>query len=107
LLQRLHVLTRADSTTRNQRKALALRRSYDSLERRIAQLSEQEELAAIRPDLNGHQIMAVLGIPPGPVVGRAYRHLLELRLDRGPVTADIAREELLRWWADQPESSAG
>ena len=107
LLQRLHVLTRADSTTRNQRKALALRRSYDSLERRIAQLSEQEELAAIRPDLNGHQIMAVLGIPPGPVVGRAYRHLLELRLDRGPVTADIAQEELLRWWADQPESSAG
>jgi poly(A) polymerase len=107
LLERLHVLTRADCTTRNQRKALALRHSYDSLEKRIAQLSEQEELAAIRPDLNGHQIMAVLGVPPGPVVGRAYRHLLELRLDRGPLAPEVARDELLRWWADQPESPAG
>jgi poly(A) polymerase len=107
LLERLHILTRADSTTRNQRKALALRQSYDSLEKRIAQLSEQEELAAIRPDLNGHEIMATLNIRPGPVVGRAYRYLLELRLDRGPLPAEVAREELLRWWVDQPESSAG
>ncbi|HET6687388.1 MAG TPA: CCA tRNA nucleotidyltransferase [Jiangellaceae bacterium] len=107
LLERLHVLTRADCTTRNQRKALALRRSYDSLEERIAQLSAQEELAAIRPALDGHQIMKILGIAPGPLVGRAYRHLLELRLDRGPLPADIARDELLRWWADQPENSAG
>jgi poly(A) polymerase len=106
LLDRLHVLTRADCTTRNQRKALALRESYDSLEERIAQLSEREELAAIRPDLDGHQIMAVLDVPSGPVVGRAYRHLLELRLDRGPLAPDVARDELLRWWADQPESSA-
>jgi poly(A) polymerase len=106
LLDRLHVLTRADSTTRNQRKALALRHSHDSLEERIARLSEQEELAAIRPDLDGHQIMAVLGVPPGPVVGRAYRYLLELRLDRGPLPLEVAREELRRWWADQPESSA-
>jgi poly(A) polymerase len=106
LLDRLHVLTRADSTTRNQRKALALRQSYDSLEERIARLSEQEELAAIRPDLDGHQIMAVLGVPPGPVVGRAYRYLMELRLDRGPLPPEVAREELRRWWADQPESSA-
>jgi poly(A) polymerase len=107
LLERLHILTRADSTTRNQRKALALRDSYDSLEARIAQLSEQEELAAIRPDLDGHQIMATLGIPPGPVVGRAYRYLLNLRLDRGPLPPDVARAELLRWWGDQPESSPG
>jgi poly(A) polymerase len=106
LLDRLHVLTRADSTTRNQRKALALRQSYDNLEERIAQLSEQEELAAIRPDLDGHQIMAVLGVPPGPVVGRAYRYLMELRLDRGPLPPEVAREELRRWWADQPEGSA-
>jgi poly(A) polymerase len=106
LLERLHVLTRADSTTRNQRKALALRQSYDDLEKRIAQLSEQEELAAIRPDLDGHQIMALLGVPPGPVVGRAYRFLLEQRLDRGPLPPDVAREELLRWWANQPESSS-
>ena len=107
LLERLHVLTRADCTTRNARKALALRQSYDNLEERIAQLSEREELAAIRPDINGHQIMAILGVRPGPVVGRAYRHLLELRLDRGPLDPDTAREELLRWWADQPESSTG
>jgi poly(A) polymerase len=106
LLDRLHVLTRADCTTRNQRKALALRESYDSLEKRIAELSEREELAAIRPDLDGHQIMAILGVSPGPVVGRAYRHLLELRLDRGPLPAAVAREELLRWWADQPENPA-
>jgi poly(A) polymerase len=106
LLDRLHVLTRADCTTRNPRKAQALRESYDDLAERIARLSGQEELAAIRPDLDGHQIMAILGIPPGPVVGRAYRHLLELRMDRGPLSPETAREELLRWWADQPESSA-
>jgi poly(A) polymerase len=107
LLQRLHVLTRADCTTRNQRKALALSRSYDSLEQRIVELSEQEELAAIRPDLDGHEIMKTLGIAPGPLVGRAYRHLLELRLDRGPLPTDVAQDELLRWWADQPEGSGG
>ncbi|MGH8774546.1 MAG: CCA tRNA nucleotidyltransferase [Jiangellaceae bacterium] len=107
LLERLHVLTRADCTTRNQRKALALRRSYDSLEERIARLSEEEELAAIRPDLDGRQIMALLGTSPGPLVGRAYRYLLELRLDRGPLGHDAAREELLAWWADQPERPAG
>jgi poly(A) polymerase len=105
LLDRLHVLTRADCTTRNQRKALALRRAYDSLEERIATLAEQEELAAIRPDLDGNAIMSILGVRPGPVVGRAYRHLLELRLDRGPLGPDVARDELLRWWADQPEST--
>jgi poly(A) polymerase len=104
LLSRLHVLTRADSTTRNRRKAEALQRAYDHLERRIAELEQQEELAQIRPDLDGNDIMAVLGIPPGPVVGRAYRHLLEVRLETGPLGEEKAREVLLDWWAAQPES---
>lgn len=108
LLERLHVLTRADCTTRNRRKAEALRRSYDNLEERIARLAEEEELAAMRPDLDGNQIMKILGIGPGPDVGRAWKHLLELRLDRGPLGEDAAREELLRWWDEQggrqPES---
>ncbi|WP_069386004.1 CCA tRNA nucleotidyltransferase [Cellulosimicrobium cellulans] len=106
LLERLHRLTRADSTTRNKRKAQRLRDAYDHLERRIADLQAQEELAAVRPDLDGQQIMTVLGIAPGPVVGRAYKHLLELRLDRGPVDEETARADLLRWWAEQPESAA-
>ncbi len=101
LLERLHVLTRADCTTRNRRKAAALQRTYDQLEEHIARLAEQEELAALRPDLDGHEIMAVLGIPPGRDVGRAWHHLLELRLDRGPLGREAAREELLRWWAEQ------
>ena len=105
LLDRLHVLTRADCTTRNRRKALTLARAYDDLEARIARLAEAEELAAIRPDLDGNAIMQTLGVSPGPVVGRAYRHLLELRLDRGPLDPAEAREELLRWWADQPENA--
>jgi len=105
LLDRLHVLTRADCTTRNRQKALALARAYDDLEDRIARLAEAEELAAIRPDLDGNAIMQILGVPPGPVVGRAYRHLLELRLDRGPLDTADAREELLHWWADQPENT--
>ncbi|WP_251152944.1 CCA tRNA nucleotidyltransferase [Cellulosimicrobium sp. Marseille-Q4280] len=107
LLERLHRLTRADCTTRNRRKAQRLRESYDDLEHRIADLRAKEELDAVRPDLDGAQIMAILGIRPGPVVGRAYKHLLELRLDRGPVDDDVAREDLLRWWAEQPESTAG
>ncbi|HSK27703.1 MAG TPA: CCA tRNA nucleotidyltransferase [Jiangellales bacterium] len=106
LLPRLHALTRADCTTRNRRKAATLRAAYDDLEARIEQLAEQEELAAIRPDLDGNAIMAALDVPPGPVVGRAYRHLLEVRLDRGPQTEDQALAELRRWWAEQPESAA-
>ncbi|MGA0978362.1 MAG: CCA tRNA nucleotidyltransferase [Candidatus Nanopelagicales bacterium] len=98
-LTRLHKLTRADSTTRNRKRAEALQRAYDSLEQRIAQLSEQEELAAIRPDLDGNQIMQILGIPPGREVGAAYNHLLELRLDRGPLGPDEAERELRAWWA--------
>jgi poly(A) polymerase len=97
-LDRLHVLTRADCTTRNRRKAERLRRTYDELEARIERLSEEEELAAIRPDLDGTQIMEILGIPPGPQVGAAYRFLLELRLDEGPASYDEAKAALLAWW---------
>jgi poly(A) polymerase len=102
LLNRLHKLTRADSTTRNRRRAIALQRSYDSLEKRIAELAEQEELASVRPDLDGRAIMAILGIPPGPVVGEAYQFLLDLRLDRGPLSAEQAEEALRAWWAARP-----
>jgi poly(A) polymerase len=102
LLERLHKLTRADCTTRNRRRALALAASYDHLEARIAQLAAEEELHAIRPDLDGNQIMAILGIAPGPDVGRAYRFLLDLRLDRGPLGEQEATTELKRWWAAQP-----
>lgn len=98
-LERLHILTRADSTTRNKRKADRLQRTYDDLEERIARLSEQEELAAIRPDLDGNQIMEILGIGPGREVGMAYQHLLELRLDDGPMSEEDARGALLAWWA--------
>jgi len=97
-LERLHVLTRADCTTRNKRKAERLRRTYDDLETRIARLAEEEELAAIRPDLSGHQIMETLGIGPGRDVGAAYHFLLELRMDRGPMSEADARQELLSWW---------
>ena len=98
-LERLHVLTRADCTTRNRRKAERLARTYDDLERRIEQLSQEEELAAIRPDLDGNQIMAILGIPAGREVGEAYRHLLELRLDHGPMTEEQAVAALTEWAA--------
>lgn len=98
-LERLHVLTRADCTTRNQRKADRLRRTYDDLEARIARLSEEEELASIRPDLDGNQIMEILGIGPGREVGRAYQHLLELRMDQGPMSPEAAEAALRAWWA--------
>lgn len=101
LLERLHILTRADVTTRNRRKEARLRGAYDELERRIAELAEQEELAAIRPDLDGEQIMAILGIRPGPVVGEAYRFLLETRLDEGPLSADEAERRLRDWYASR------
>ena len=97
-LARLHVLTRADCTTRNKRKAERLRRTYDDLEARIARLAEEEELASIRPDLDGNQIMETLGIGPGREVGAAYHFLLELRMDHGPMSEDDAREALLSWW---------
>ena len=95
----LHVLTRADCTTRNQRKAESLAKTYDSLEERIVKLMEEEELEKIRPDLDGVEIMAILGISPSPIVGRAYQYLLDLRMDRGPLGPDAAKAELLTWWS--------
>jgi poly(A) polymerase len=102
LLERLHKLTRADCTTRNRRKAEQLAAAYDDLEARIRRLQEQEELDAVRPDLDGNAIMQILGIPPGREVGEAWRYLKELRLERGPLPEDVAREELLRWWSHRP-----
>ena len=100
-LERLHILTRADCTTRNRRKAERLRRTYDDLEARIERLTEEEELAALRPALDGNQIMAVLGLGPGREVGEAYRFLMELRLDEGPLGEEEATRRLLAWWADR------
>ena len=101
LLPRLHKLTRADSTTRNQRRARALQRAYDSLEERIEELAAQEELSAIRPELDGNEIMELLGIAPGRDVGRAYQYMLEQRLERGPVDKETAQAQLRSWWAQQ------
>lgn len=98
-LTRLHKLTRADSTTRNRKRAAALQRAYDHLEERIARLAKEEELAAIRPDLDGTAIMEILGIPPGRDVGQAYQFLLDLRLDNGPMDYETAKAALLEWWA--------
>lgn len=97
----LHKLTRADCTTRNRRKAAALARSYDSLEARIQELAASEELKAVRPDLDGTQIMQILGLTEGRDVGRAYKFLLDRRLDRGPVTPAEAEVELRQWWSQQ------
>lgn len=97
LLDRLHKLTRSDCTTRNKRKAAALSRTYDGLEERIAQLQEQEELDAIRPDLDGNEIMKILGVGPGPVIGKAYAFLLELRLEHGPMEREAAVGKLKEW----------
>jgi len=107
LLGRLHRLTRADCTTRNVRKARQLAATYDDLEARIGRLLAAEELGKVRPDLDGNDIAQVLGIAPGPVLGRAYKYLLSVRLDEGPVGPEVARERLLAWWADQPESGPG
>jgi len=101
LLDRLNKLVRSDCTTRNPRKAAALAAAYAELERRIEVLAAEEELASIRPDLDGTAIMALLGVSAGPVVGQAYRHLLSLRMDRGPLPREIAEAELLRWAAEQ------
>jgi len=99
LLEHLHVLTRADCTTRNKRKADALAATYQSLEDRIAVLMEQEELSKIRPDLDGGQVMRLLNVKPSSVVGDALDFLLELRLENGPLGAERAEAELLKWWA--------
>jgi poly(A) polymerase len=101
LLTRLHKLVRADCTTRNRRKAAALQATYDDLEARIAALKAREDLDRVRPDLNGEQIMELLGIRPGPDVGKAWKFLKELRLDRGPLEHDDAVAELKKWAAEQ------
>ncbi len=98
LLERLHRLTRSDCTTMNRRKAQRLAGAYTELERRIERLQSQEELSAVRPDLDGNAIMEILGIPAGREVGRAWRYLKELRLERGPLDPEQARSELLAWW---------
>jgi poly(A) polymerase len=111
LLSRLHVLTRADCTTRNRAKAQRLARAYDALELRIAELSAQEELGKIRPELDGNEIMGILGLRPGPLVGRAYNFLLELRIAEGELGRERVIQELLRWAAAEgivpPEPGAG
>ena len=101
LLTHLHLLTRADCTTRNKKKAEGLAKTYDQLEKRIEDLMAQEELNKIRPDLTGDEIMQILGIKPSPIVGKAYEFLLELRLEHGPQGAEKAKEELLKWWKEQ------
>ena len=101
LLTHLHLLTRADCTTRNKKKAEGLAKTYDQLEDRIAQLMEQEELDKIRPDLSGDEIMKILDIKPSPAVGKAYEFLLELRLEHGPLGQERAKKELVNWWQKQ------
>jgi poly(A) polymerase len=98
LLSRLHKLVRADCTTRNKRRAALLQANYDGLEARIAELSAKEDLARVRPDLDGNEIMELLGIPGGPQVGEAWNYLKELRLDRGPMSREEATAELFAWW---------
>jgi poly(A) polymerase len=101
LLDHLHLLTRADCTTRNQKKAQSLANTYDQLEQRIKELMQQEELNKIRPDLTGEQIMQILSIKPSPMVGKAYDFLLELRLENGPLGEEKAKQALLTWWKEQ------
>jgi poly(A) polymerase len=104
LLERLHILTRADVTTRNRKKADQLGFAYDDIETRIAEIAEAEGIAAVRPDLDGEQIMRILGLKPGREVGDAYRFLLELRLDEGPLGSDEAEKRLRAWWQLRPVS---
>ena len=100
-LLRLHKLTRADCTTRNKKKADALQASYDQLEKRIAEVAEHEELKAIRPDLDGTEIMELLNLKPGRLVGEAYKHMLEIRMEQGPLDKEDAIKELMKWWQNK------
>jgi len=104
-MPKLHKLVRADCTTRNRRRAARLQANYDDLEARIAELAAKEDLARVRPDLDGNEIMQLLGIPAGPLVGEAWNHLKELRLDRGPMSRDEATAELLAWWNARGQNS--
>jgi poly(A) polymerase len=106
LLDDLNLLVRADCTTRNQAKARALAQRMDELEARISELREQEELDALRPDLDGRQVMAHLGVAPGRAVGDALTYLLELRLDEGPLGEDEAYRRLDAWWAERQRSAS-
>ena len=101
MLPRLHKLVRADCTTRNKRRAARLQANYDGLEERIAELTAKEDLARVRPDLDGNEIMELLGVPAGPIIGQAWRFLKELRLERGPLDHDEAVEALREWWASR------
>ncbi|MBA8929260.1 poly(A) polymerase [Kutzneria viridogrisea] len=107
LLTRLHKLVRADCTTRNRRKAQNLQRSYDELEQRIARIAAEEDLARVRPDLDGNEIMKLLGLPPGPLVGKAWKHLKDVRLDRGPLSHEEAVAELVSWAREQGIEAPG
>ena len=104
LLSELNVLTRCDCTTRNAKKAARLSRRMDELEVRIDTLADAEELAALRPELNGNEVIEVLGIEPGRMVGRAMNHLMEIRLDEGLIGRDETITRLRAWWSEQPES---
>ncbi|OEX92180.1 CCA tRNA nucleotidyltransferase [Corynebacterium sp. BCW_4722] len=101
LLPKLHKLVRADSTTRNAKKAARLQRTYDHLEERIAEIAEKEDLARVRPDLDGNEIMRILDLKPGPEVGKAWKYMKELRLERGELDHDEAVAQLQAWWAEQ------
>ena len=103
-LERLHRVSRSDVTTRNRRLSRSLAEAYDDLERRIAEVAAQEELDSIRPDLDGGQIMQILGIAPGPVVGEAYKFLLNLRLDEGSLPEEEAKARLVQWWEQRQEA---
>jgi poly(A) polymerase len=105
LLDLLNELTRCDCTTRNANKAKNLARRMDELERRIDELRQQEELDSLRPDLTGNQVMELLGVPPGPVVGQALAFLMELRLDEGPLGDEEASARLRQWWAEQEQAA--
>jgi poly(A) polymerase len=105
LLTELNVLTRCDCTTRNERKAARLARRMDELEERITELATKEELKAIRPELDGVEVMTQLDVPAGPIVGRALKFLLEIRLEEGLIGEDEIRRRLDSWWATQPQSS--
>ncbi|KFI67802.1 tRNA adenylyltransferase [Bifidobacterium magnum] len=103
LYERLNRLTRADATTQNKRKALVFAHAMDEMEDRVRELKKKEDFDAIRPDLNGDEIMQELGIAPGPAVGKAYKHMLEYRLDNGPVDHETAVAELHRWYEESQE----
>ena len=101
LYERLNRLTRADATTQNRRKAMIFSSAMDEMEQRVRDLKKKEDFGAIRPDLNGGEIMQLWGGEPGPMVGRAYKHMLEFRLENGPVEHVVAVAELNRWYAEQ------